>query len=153
MVKSLLFSGLGGFFGTIARLLVTRYFQENYQSVFPLGTLAVNVLGCLIIGLVYGISEQGEIFNANVRLFLTVGFCGGFTTYSSFSNDSLLLLRQQEWWRFATYSTLSFGLCLIAVFTGSSSVPAHVEMMGLTGMGNNPMVGASVAVAVAVSQA
>jgi len=118
MVKSLVIVGFGGFIGTVARFLISRYFQVNYLSVFPLGTLAVNIIGCLLIGIIYGISEKGDFMSAEFRLFLTVGICGGFTTFSTFSNDAFLLLRQQEWFRFALYSSLSFFLCILAVFAG-----------------------------------
>jgi len=120
MLKSLAIVGLGGFLGTVARFLISRYFQFNYPSVFPWGTFTINIIGCLLIGIIYGISEKGAVLNAEFRLFLTVGFCGGFTTFSTFSNDAFLLLRQQEWFRFAIYSSLSFFLCLVAVYIGRS---------------------------------
>ena len=118
MVKSLIIVGFGGFIGTVFRFLISRYFQINYPSVFPFGTLLVNILGCLLIGIIYGISEKGDIMNTEFRLFLTVGICGGFTTFSTFSNDAFMLLRQQEWFRFALYSSLSLFICILAVFAG-----------------------------------
>ena len=118
MVKSILIVGFGGFIGTVARFLISRYFQLNYTSVFPWGTLVVNILGCLLIGIIYGISEKGDFLSPEVRLFLTVGICGGFTTFSTFSNDAFLLLRQEEWIRFAFYASFSFFLGLLAVYAG-----------------------------------
>lgn len=118
MVKSILIVGFGGFIGTVARFLVSRYFQENVASVFPWSTLAVNITGSLIIGLIYGISEKGDFLSPEIRLFLTVGLCGGFTTFSTLSNDAFLLLRQQEWIRFAFYTSFSFFLGLLAVYAG-----------------------------------
>ena len=118
MVKSILIVGFGGFIGTVARFLISRYFQLNYTSVFPWGTLVVNILGCLLIGIIYGISEKGDFLSPEVRLFLTVGICGGFTTFSTFSNDAFLLLRQEEWIRFAFYASFSFFLGLLAVYVG-----------------------------------
>jgi len=118
MLKSLAIVGVGGFIGTVARYLIFRYFQSHVPSVFPWSTLLVNVAGCLLIGIIYGISEKGEVLSADVRLFLTVGICGGFTTFSTFSNDAFLLLKQQELFRFAAYATLSFLLCLLAVYAG-----------------------------------
>ena len=118
MVKSILIVGLGGFIGTVARFLLSRYFQENVDSVFPWSTFAVNILGSLIIGIIYGISEKGDFLSSEVRLFLTVGICGGFTTFSTFSNDAFLLLRQEEWIRFAFYTSFSFFLGLLAVYAG-----------------------------------
>jgi CrcB protein len=118
MLKSIMIVGFGGFIGTVARFLVSRYFQVNLTSVFPWSTLIVNIVGCLLIGIIYGISEKGNFMSPEVRLFLTVGICGGFTTFSTFSNDAFLLLRQEEWIRFAFYTSLSFFLGLLAVYAG-----------------------------------
>lgn len=118
MVKSIMIVGFGGFIGSVARFLVSRYFQENIVSVFPWSTLAVNIIGSLIIGIIYGISEKGDFLSSEIRLFLTVGICGGFTTFSTLSNDAFLLLRQQEWIRFAFYTSFSFFLGLLAVYAG-----------------------------------
>lgn len=118
MVKSFLIVGVGGFIGTTGRFLISRYFQENLTSVFPRGTFVVNIVGCFLIGIIYGISEKVDFFSPDVRLFLTVGICGGFTTFSSMSNDAFLLLRQQEWIRFAFYTSFSFFLGLLAVYAG-----------------------------------
>ena len=110
--------GFGGFIGTVARFLISRYFQVNITSVFPWSTFVVNIVGCLLIGIIYGISEKGDILSPEVRLFLTVGICGGFTTFSTFSNDAFLLIRQEEWLRFALYASFSFFLGLVAVYAG-----------------------------------
>lgn len=118
MLRSILVVGAGGFIGTVARFLISRYFQENISSVFPWGTFTVNLIGCLLIGIIYGISEKGDFLSADLRLFLTVGICGGFTTFSTLANDSFLLLRQDEWIRFALYTSLSFFLGLLAVYAG-----------------------------------
>lgn len=118
MFKSILLVGFGGFIGTVARYLVARYFQTNVASFFPWSTFVVNIVGCLLIGIIYGISEKSSILSPEVRLFLTVGICGGFTTFSSLANDAFILLRQQEWLRFAFYTSFSFFLGLLAVYAG-----------------------------------
>ena len=118
MLKSFLIVGLGGFIGTIARFAVSRYFQENVSSVFPWSTFIVNIIGCLLIGLIYGISEKSEFLSPDVQLFLAVGICGGFTTFSALSNDSFILLRNNEFIRFALYTSLSFFIGLMAVYFG-----------------------------------
>jgi fluoride exporter len=118
MVKSIMIVGLGGFIGTVARFLISRYFQVNITSVFPWSTFVVNIVGCLLIGIIYGISEKSEVLSPEIRLFLTVGICGGFTTFSTFSNDAFLLIRQDEWFRFAMYASLSIFLGLMAVYAG-----------------------------------
>lgn len=118
MFKSILIVGFGGFIGTVARFLTSRYFQENIASVFPWSTFTINIIGSLLIGIFYGISEKGDFMSPDIRLFLTVGICGGFTTFSTFSNDAFLLLKQEEWLRFAFYTSMSFFLGLLAVYVG-----------------------------------
>jgi len=118
MVKSLLIVGIGGFIGTVARFVIARYFQLNITSVFPWSTFIINIAGCLLIGLIYGISEKGDLLSSDIRLFLTVGICGGFTTFSTFSNDAFLLVREQDWFRFALYTSLSIFIGLMAVYVG-----------------------------------
>ena len=122
MLKTLIIIGLGGFIGTIARYLISRYFQLNVSSMFPWGTFIINILGCLLIGIIYGLTEKGDFLSTEFRLFLTVGICGGFTTFSTFSYEALLLLRQEEWIRFAFYTSFSLFLGLLAVYAGKVSV-------------------------------
>jgi len=118
MVKSVLIVGVGGFLGTAFRFLISRYFQFHYVSVFPWGTFSVNIIGSFLIGIFYGIFEKGNFMSPEWRIFLTVGLCSGFTTYSSLSNDAFLLLQNKEFLHFATYSGFSFFLGLFAVFFG-----------------------------------
>lgn len=118
MLKSILLVGLGGFIGTVARFLIARYFQFNVTSVFPWSTFIVNIVGCLLIGIIYGLSEKGNVWSPDIRLFLTVGICGGFTTFSTFSYDSFLLIQEQDWFRFALYTSLSIFIGLMAVYVG-----------------------------------
>ena len=118
MLKSILIVGLGGFIGTVARFLIARWFRVNFTSVFPWSTFIINIVGCLLIGLIYGISEKGNVLSPEIRMFLTIGICGGFTTFSTFSNDSFLLIREQEWFQFALYTSLSVFVGLMAVYVG-----------------------------------
>jgi CrcB protein len=118
MLRSFLIVGFGGFIGTVARYSISKYFQENLTSVFPWSTFLINIAGSLLIGIIYGISEKNDLISPEMRLFLAVGICGGFTTFSTFSNDAFLLVRSQEWMRFALYTTLSFFLGLMAVYFG-----------------------------------
>tara|TARA_R110002049_G_scaffold249558_1_gene423935 strand:- start:8830 stop:9207 length:378 start_codon:yes stop_codon:yes gene_type:complete len=122
MVKSLLIVGFGGFVGTIFRFLISRYIQVTYISVFPWGTFLVNILGSLLIGIFFGLSEKGNILTPEWRIFLTVGICGGFTTFSSFADDAFILLQNKEWFRFAVYPTFSFFIGLSAVFIGRTLI-------------------------------
>lgn len=118
MLKILLVIGTGSFLGGVSRFLASRYIQNTFISSFPYGTFVVNLLGCFLIGLFYGLSERGNLSNAELRLFLTVGFCGGFTTFSTFSNENLSLLRDGSFYHFSLYAGLSVFLGLIATFGG-----------------------------------
>ena len=118
MIKTLLFIGAGSFFGGISRYLLTRAVQSHFEHVFPLGTMAVNLAGCFLIGLFYGLFDRGNILNPDVRMFLTVGFCGGFTTFSTFANENLALFQGGNFPAMAFYAVLSFALGLVMVFLG-----------------------------------
>lgn len=122
MVKSLLIAGFGGFLGTVFRFLISRYIQVSYVSVFPWSTFLINILGSFLIGIIFGISEKGSFLSPEWRIFLTIGICGGFTTFSSFSNDAFILLQNKDWFRFAVYPSASFFLGLIAVFIGRAFI-------------------------------
>jgi CrcB protein len=118
MIKSLLFIGTGGFLGSISRFLASKYLQNNFPSAFPIGTFFVNITGCLLIGLIYGFSERSSLLSPGWKLFLTVGFCGGFTTFSTFANENLALLRDGEFFHFLVYTGLSVFLGIAATFFG-----------------------------------
>ena len=100
MIKTLLFIGSGGFLGSISRFLASRYLQNNFPSAFPFGTFLVNISGCFLIGLIYGFSERSSLLTQGWKMFLAVGFCGGFTTFSTFANENLALLRDGDFFPF-----------------------------------------------------
>lgn len=118
MYKTLFFVGIGSCCGGILRFLLSRLIQNHFLQVFPLGTLVVNVLGCLLIGIFYGLFERGSVLNPDLRLFLTVGLCGGFTTFSTFVNENFMLLRDHNFCPFLLYTTLSFVIGLLAICVG-----------------------------------
>jgi len=118
MIKTLLLVGTGGFLGSISRFLVSRFMQSSFTSAFPYGTFAVNIAGCFLIGLIFGISEKSSLLNSGWKLFLAVGFCGGFTTFSTFANENLALLRDGEFYYFFIYTGLSVVLGIAATFFG-----------------------------------
>lgn len=122
MFKSILIAGTGGFIGTVLRFLVSRYFQENTFSLFPWGTFTVNIVGSLLIGIFYGMSERGNLLSPDIRIFLTVGICGGFTTFSSLSNDAFMLLQEKDWLKLSLYASMSFFLGLVAVYLGRTLI-------------------------------
>lgn len=118
MLKTLLFIGTGGFIGSISRFLASRFMQNTFPSALPLGTFFVNISGCFLIGLIYGISERSALFTSGWKMFLTVGFCGGFTTFSTFANENLAMLRDGDFFHFMLYSGLSVFLGIGATLLG-----------------------------------
>lgn len=118
MLKILLFIGSGSFLGGIARYLLSRGIQNSVITSFPLGTFWVNIIGCFLIGLIYGLSDRGTPISNELRLFLAVGFCGGFTTFSTFSNENLALLRDGSILYFSLYAGLSVFIGLLVTFGG-----------------------------------
>lgn len=87
MFKMMLIAGAGGFLGTCARFATVRLCAMLYGGLFPLGTFVVNVVGCFLIGLLFGMLERTSLIGAGVSVLLITGFCGGFTTFSSFAGD------------------------------------------------------------------
>jgi CrcB protein len=122
MLKLLLVIGAGGFLGSISRFLTSRFFQSHFDTVFPIGTLTVNLAGSFLIGLLYALSERGNLLNPEFRLFLTVGFCGGFTTFSSFSSENMILLKEGHFFFFALYASLSLFVGILTTYLGHFSI-------------------------------
>ena len=121
MLKEIMFVGTGGFVGSIVRYLVSVA-MKHVGTGFPWGTLIVNVLGCFLIGLFYGLADRFTSMSSHLLLFLTVGVCGGFTTFSTFSREGLGLLQGGNVWAFAAYVLASVVLGLLAVCLGGWAV-------------------------------
>ena len=94
-MKILLIVGLGSFLGGITRYLVSFFVQAKFTGTFPYGTLIVNIAGCLLIGLLFGLSEKMEL-SRETRFFISTGLIGGFTTFSAFSIDTFTLIRNDQ---------------------------------------------------------
>lgn len=118
-MKIVLFVGLGSFIGGISRYLVSLFIQNKFLSTFPYGTLAVNIIGCFLIGIIYGFSERGNM-NAEWRIFLATGIMGGFTTFSSFSNETVSMLRDAQYLQAFSYIFFSVIIGLAVTFAGIS---------------------------------
>lgn len=117
-MKQLLIVGLGGFIGSIARFLVQKLNLHWHFLSIPVGTLTVNIVGSLIIGFLAGISAKSEILSPSLRLFLMVGICGGFTTFSSFTNENLTLIQNGQIFSMLLYTGLSIMFGFFAVYLG-----------------------------------
>ena len=111
---------LGGGLGSIARFAASGLIARHFGETFPWGTLLVNVSGSFIIGFfsTFTDSEGRWLVSPSVRQFVMIGICGGYTTFSSFSLQTLNLVRDGEWFRAGANSMLSFVLCMIAVWCG-----------------------------------
>ena len=118
MFKQLLLIGLGGFVGSVARFLVSKLNTRVDWFSIPIGTLTVNVVGSLLIGFLIGISEKSPVLTVEWRMFLMVGLCGGFTTFSSFSGENLMLMRNGQFLPLFLYTGLSILLGFTAVYLG-----------------------------------
>lgn len=124
MFKAMLIAGLGGFIGTCLRFLTSKFAHYLCNSAFPWGTFTVNVVGSFLIGIFFGMAEKTHLISSSMNVFLITGFCGGFTTFSSFSDDLFLLLQQKHGLYFGLYVGLSLLLGLAMVWLGRSLVKA-----------------------------
>ena len=118
----ILLVGLGGFTGAICRYLVQTMLSNRYPGTFPWGTFAVNIVGCLFLGIIYGLAERHKIMTHELRLLLAVGFCGSFTTFSAFSAENLNMFQLGNYTTAGLYIASSILLGLGAVFAGLSII-------------------------------
>ena len=121
-MKEIAYIFIGGGVGSVLRYLAQISINERMSGIgfpFSWGTFIVNIAGSLLIGLFYSVSERWNL-SMEMRLFLTTGLCGGFTTFSTFSNDGLSLLRGEFYGKFLLYALLSIGLGLVAVLAGGA---------------------------------
>ena len=117
-MKMFFIVGLGSFLGGGFRYLIQKQLTDSIQSSFPYSTLLINITGCFFLGFLLGISNKYDFLSPETRIFLTTGLCGGFTTFSTFSNDSLMLLRDGNYYYFLLYALLSVVVGIICTFLG-----------------------------------
>ena len=117
-MKQILLVGFGGCIGSIARFFVSKLNLHWQLLSIPMGTLTVNILGSLIIGFIVGVSAKSELISPGLRLFLMVGVCGGFTTFSSFTLENMTLMQNGQFVSVLIYTGLSIFLGFLAVYLG-----------------------------------
>ena len=118
MIKNLLLVLLGGGLGSIARYLLSYFFTKNNVSNFPWATFMANSLGCLLIGLLFGYIQKNNLQNETLKLLLITGFCGGFTTFSTFSLENIQFIQNQNYNLAIIYTLASIFVGFLAVIIG-----------------------------------
>ncbi|MEC4673507.1 MAG: fluoride efflux transporter CrcB [Nitrospirota bacterium] len=119
MFGQIVLVGIGGCLGSVFRYLLSGVVQRSFpMSEFPFGTLVVNVVGCLLIGMLHGLAETKQIIGPELRLFLMIGLLGGFTTFSTFGYETMALIRDAEVFRAMGNVVLQVLVGLTAVWLG-----------------------------------
>lgn len=117
MYRYVIYVIIGSSIGGAARYLSQEFVQKNFPSFIPLSTLSVNIVGSFIIGIIYALAERSKI-SAEVRILIATGFCGGFTTFSSFAFENVKLMQDGEFFNTALYIVLSIVIGFVAVYLG-----------------------------------
>jgi fluoride exporter len=118
MFRTILLIALGGGIGSVFRYFTTVIVQKYYATVFPLATFIANILGCLLIGVILGLLEKNQLSNSNLKWFLITGFCGGYTTFSTFGFENIALLQSNNTALMFLYIASSIIIGLFAVWLG-----------------------------------
>jgi CrcB protein len=118
MIKSMLFVFIGGGAGSMMRYVASVFGQRFSVTAFPLSTLSVNVVGCLLMGLLTGMFAKNHLAGADAKLLLITGFCGGFTTFSAFAQENLNLMQTNQTTLAIMYTGLSILLGPACVWAG-----------------------------------
>tara|TARA_B100000953_G_scaffold173022_1_gene142584 strand:- start:507 stop:890 length:384 start_codon:yes stop_codon:yes gene_type:complete len=114
---SLLIAG-GGFIGTLLRFLTTEFLNKYSAATFPMGTVAVNLIGCLFIGILAGFFSERLTSDSNLFLFLTIGCLGGFTTFSAFAIESQVFIQNGEFLKLTAYISIQVLIGIILAVLG-----------------------------------
>ncbi len=108
----------GGGLGSVVRFTLGKWINSLHQQYFPWGTFVVNAIACLVVGLVIGLADHKQIISPNARIFWVIGFCGGFSTFSTFSVETISLIQNGFYLSSTLYIASSLFLCLSATYVG-----------------------------------
>ncbi|HCM76694.1 MAG TPA: fluoride efflux transporter CrcB [Cytophagales bacterium] len=117
-MKAALLVFLGGGLGSVFRYSINKWVATLHTHYFPFGTLLANVLACLILGVLLGLADSRQLLSPGAKIFWIIGFCGGFSTFSSFSGEALSMIQSGFTTATLLYIGLSLFLCLGATFGG-----------------------------------
>lgn len=117
-MKDIFFVFIGGGLGSICRYAGGKWIHQFSLGAFPYATLIINIVACFILGIAAGSQLEKSYTESYVKFFLMIGFCGGFSTFSAFSYESVQLIHQGKYLFLASYIGLSFILCISVTFAG-----------------------------------
>jgi CrcB protein len=117
-MKELIYVFIGGGLGSLVRFLLGKWVNAFHNSTFPFGTFIINIIACFVLGFIIGLADHKQLLSPATRLFWAVGFCGGFSTFSAFTSESLSLIQQGQNSTMLLYVLLSVIVCLTATFGG-----------------------------------
>jgi len=117
-MKELIYVFIGGGLGSLVRFTLGKWVNTFHNSNFPFGTFAINIIACFVMGFIIGLADQKQFLSPATRLFWTIGFCGGFSTFSAFSSETLTLFQQGQNSTMLLYILLSVVICVTATFGG-----------------------------------
>ena len=117
-MKTILYIAVGGGIGSVLRYLTGLLAGKYCSSVFPYGTFLANIIGCLLIGLFVGYFEKNALLSKELKFFLVTGLCGGYTTFSAFSNENVQLLQNNQMGMALLYTALSVVIGFTATWAG-----------------------------------
>ena len=117
-MKELIYVFIGGGLGSLVRFILGKWINAFHNASFPFGTFTINVIACFVLGFIIGLADQKQLISPVARLFWAVGFCGGFSTFSAFTSETVTLFQQGQNSTMLLYILLSVLVCMTATFGG-----------------------------------